>query len=300
MGGFHAATLEAEGAQLRVWDFDPTRATVDTVEDALEGADAVLVATPAPTHAALVKRCVERRLPVFCEKPLDIDLANTIALVEFIEDAGGVVQMGFQRRFDAAFINARTLLRHGNVGRLHAFAMASFDRTPPSEEFVSTSGGMFRDMHIHDFDSVRWLFGQEVLEVHATGAVVVDALFGRHDDVDTSAVLLRLADGALGTIAGGRSNPAGYVARLDVYGFSDSISVREERRYIDFLDRYAEAYRAEIRSFLALVRGETEVMCSARDALEALRVAEAAELSRRAMRTVALAEIPTAKAKSAV
>jgi myo-inositol 2-dehydrogenase/D-chiro-inositol 1-dehydrogenase len=112
--------------------------------------------------------------------------------------------------------------------------------------------------------------------------------------------LLRLADGALGTIAGGRSNPAGYIARLDVYGFSDSISVREVRRYVDFLDRYAEAYRAEIRSFLALVRGETEVMCSARDALEALRVAEAAELSRREMRTVAVAEIPTAKAKSAV
>jgi myo-inositol 2-dehydrogenase/D-chiro-inositol 1-dehydrogenase len=299
MGGFHAATLESERVRLRVWDSDSTRATVGTVEEALDGADAVVIATPAPTHATLVKRCVEQSLPVFCEKPLDTDLAKSIALVELIEQAGGVVRMGFQRRFDASFANARATLLHEGMGRAHAFAMASFDRTLPPPEFVSSSGGLFRDMHVHDFDSIRWLFGQEVVEVQAIGTAV-DAMFAKHDDVDTSAVLLRLADGTMGTIAGGRVNPAGYTARLDVYGCSESVSVREDRRYVDFLDRYAEAYRAEIRSFLRVARGEVDVACTARDALEALRVAEAAELSRRERRTVAVAEIPNAKAKSAV
>lgn len=299
MGGFHATTLESERVQLRVWDSDPTRATVGTLEKALDGADAVVIATPAPTHAALVKRCVEQRLPVFCEKPLDIDLAKSIALVELIEQAGGVVRMGFQRRFDAFFVKARAALHREGMGRCHAFAMASFDRTLPPPEFVSSSGGLFRDMHVHDFDSIRWLFDQDVIEVQAIGTAV-DAMFAKHDDVDTSAVLLRLAGGTLGTIAGGRANPAGYTARLDVYGCSESVSVREDRRYADFLDRYAEAYRAEIRSFLGVARGDVDVASTARDALEALRVAEAAELSRRERRPVAVAEIPIAKARPAV
>jgi len=143
-------------------------------------------------------------------------------------------------------------------------------------------------MHIHDFDSIRWLFGQEVVELSAAGSVAVDPRFGELDDVDTTALTLRLRDGTLGTMVGCRSNPAGYVARLDVYGSTGSASIREERPHSDFLDRYPDAYRAELRYFLSVARGQAGSPCTVRDALEALRLADAADRSRRSGRPVRL------------
>lgn len=296
MGSFHAATLRAHSAvqELRIYDEDPSRATVASIEEALEGADAALVVTPAATHADLIRTCVDRGLPTFCEKPIAVDLETTLDVVKHVESARGVVQMGFQRRFDAAFGEARTRIRDGSLGRVHAFAMATFDRTPPPPVYIPTSGGLFKDMHIHDFDSIRWLFGQEAVEVTASGSVLIDGLFGEAGDVDTSSLSVRLADGTLGSLVGARANAAGYIARLDVYGAAGMHSVREDRPYRDFLDRYPDAYRAELAHFLRVAAGEAEVACTVRDGLEALRLAEAAGRSRREARTVRLAEVPEA------
>lgn len=294
MGGFHGATLRSLPSvdEVRVWDVDPARRTVETIVEALDGAGAALIATPASTHGGLIVQCVERGVPVFCEKPIALDLEETQRVVDRVEAGGVAVQMGFQRRFDAAFSHARDRIVRAELGRIHSFALATFDRTPPPAHYVPTSGGLFKDMHIHDFDAVRWLFGQEVEEVSATGAVLIDSMFSDNDDIDTSGVTLRLGDGSLGVLSGARSNPGGYVARLDVYGSVAEHSVREDRPYRDFLDRYPDAYRAEVTFFIEMVAtGRAPSPCTARDALAALRIAEAADRSRREGRSVRLSEI---------
>ena len=294
MGGFHAATLRSlpEVRELSIFDADPARRTVGTLEEALDGADCAVIVSPAVTHIEFLRICVDRGLPTFCEKPIALDLEKTHAAVDHVESMKGVVQMGFQRRFDRWFGEARRQIGGGAVGRVRAFTMATLDRTPPPANYVRSSGGLFKDMYVHDFDTVRWLFQEEVVEVYATGSVLVDEVFKEADDVDTAAVLLRLSDGTLGSLVGCRSNPAGYLARLDLYGSEDDFSIREERPYVDFLDRYPEAYRAELEHFLKVARGEAETACTARDALEALRLAVAADASRRSNRPVMLAEIP--------
>ena len=293
MGSFHAATLAADERveEVVVWDADPSRSTVRSLEQALAGAGAAVIATPAATHAELLERCVEAGVPTFCEKPLALDLEAAEAVARRVAAAGVAVQLGFQRRFDAAFRAAREMVATGALGSVRAFALATFDRVPPPPAYVPSSGGLFRDMHIHDFDLVRFLLAEEVAEVEALGGVLVDSVFGASGDVDTSAIAVRMAGGALGTVVGSRANPAGYVARLDVYGSRDALAVREDRRFEGFLDRYPDAYRAELRAFLAAVRGEGEVACTVEDGLAALRVAEAAERSLRERRPIRLEEI---------
>jgi myo-inositol 2-dehydrogenase/D-chiro-inositol 1-dehydrogenase len=295
MGSFHAETLRAQrGVEVRIYDVDPARRTVPGVSEALDGADAAVIATPAATHADLIRACVGAGLPTFCEKPIAIGLEETLAVARQVTRHGRTVQIGFQRRFDSAFRTARDRFRAGELGRLHGFAMATFDRVPPPHEYLPASGGLFRDMHIHDFDTIRWMFGCEVSEVTATGSVLVDPVFQELGDVDTSAISVRLSDGSLGTLVGGRANAGGYVARLDIYGAAAMHSLREDRAYHDFLDRYASAYRAEIEHFLLVAQGKAESACTAGDALQAIRIAEAAERSLRERRSVALREVPDA------
>jgi myo-inositol 2-dehydrogenase / D-chiro-inositol 1-dehydrogenase len=279
MGAFHTETLRSAGLEVLAWDVDPSRRTAASLEAALDAADAAVIATPAVTHASLLRTCVERGLPTFCEKPLALDLGDAASLTRLVEERGAPVQVGFQRRFDAAFAGLRARFAAGELGAARTFAMATFDRVPPPSTYVPTSGGLFRDMHIHDFDLVRWLLGDEVEEVHAFGAVLVDRVFADHGDVDSSVIALRMRSGALGVITGARANPAGYVARLDLYGTVDSASVREDRPHRGFLDRYPDAYRSEMRAFLGVARGEEPPACTVRDGLEALRVAEAATRS---------------------
>jgi myo-inositol 2-dehydrogenase/D-chiro-inositol 1-dehydrogenase len=291
MGTFHTETLSSEGVEVLAWDVDPSRRIAGSLEAALDAADAVVIATPAATHAELLRRCIERGLPAFCEKPLALDLSEAASLTELVETTGATVQVGFQRRFDAAFAALRGRYAAGELGAARTFAMATFDRVPPPPAYIPTSGGLFRDMHIHDFDLVRWLLADEVEEVHAFGAVLVDGVFAEHGDVDSSVIALRMRRGALGVLTGARANPAGYTARLDVYGSLDSASVREERPHQGFLDRYPDAYRAEIRAFLGAARGEAPSACTARDGLEALRVAEAATRSVAEERPIRLEEV---------
>lgn len=279
-----------------------------TVDAALADADAVLIAASTNVHAALVSRAIDAGLPVFVEKPIAFDLAETIALVAKAEAAGAIVQVGFQRRFDPAFVEARRLVASGEMGTVYLVRLIAHDHEPPPDAYIPVSGGLFRDSSIHDFDALRWVTGQEVVEVYAAGSVRGFPVFARHGDVDTGAAILTLADGTLGVLGQTRHDPLGYDVRMEVIGSKDAVTVGLDRgtpirsleraapsipgpAWTSFLTRFEEAYRAELLTFLAVARGETPSPCTARDALEAMRISVAATTSRLEHRPVRLAEI---------
>src|SRR6266702_2694392 len=184
IGAFHAATLrELPGvAGLVLTDADAARATA--VARGLEaatapsaeallaaGIDAVVIATPTPGHAPLLKAAAAAGVPAFCEKPVSLELDVLDAVLEEVERAGTLVQIGFQRRFDAGYVAARDAVAAGALGDLLVLRAATHDPAPPAEAYIASSGGIFRDLHIHDFDAIRFVTGREIVEVFATGAV---------------------------------------------------------------------------------------------------------------------------------
>lgn len=320
LGASHAKDLAAlDGvSELRIFDADAERARsvaaglgarpMKTVDEALDGAGAAVIVTPTASHAELIRRCIQRGLPVFCEKPIAIDLADTKAVVEEVERRRARVQIGFQRRFDMGYRRARDMLRAGALGTVYSFYMTSRDATPPPDSYVETSGGQFKDQMIHDLDITRWLFESEVEEVSATGTTLGFDQYRAFGDVGTSAVLLRLASGALGLVCAARHNEAGYDIRVEIHGAKDTIAIGLDQRapirsveatapplagppYASFFERFGDAYRAELAHFLRFATGDAENACTARDALEALRVAEAAGRSWRERRPVRLDEV---------
>src|ERR671920_1414793 len=271
------------------------------------GPDAVVITASTPAHAPLIRAAFEAGIPAFCEKPIALGYEETVEIVREVETAGATLQIGFQRRFDAGYAEARRLIESGALGTIYSLRLATHDPDPPPEEYIPDSGGIFRDLHIHDFDILRWLTGGEVVEVYATGSVRNFDFFAEHDDVDTSAALITMKDGVVAVLTGGRHDPLGYDVRAEIFGSRDSIAVgmdhrtplrsvepgispSEEEAYPNFQDRFLEAYTAEMEHFLALVRGEVGNPCTAADALEALRIAMAADLSLVAHRPVSLAE----------
>jgi myo-inositol 2-dehydrogenase / D-chiro-inositol 1-dehydrogenase len=320
IGALHAGILagdrRVEG--LLVGDADSRRAErvaaevggeAGSIESILaSGPDAVVIAAATPAHAPLILASVEADIPVFCEKPIALGYDDTIEVVEAVESSGAVLQIGFQRRFDAGYAEARRLVESGALGTIYSLRLATHDPEPPPEEYISSSGGIFRDLHIHDFDVLRWLTGREVAEVYATGAVLGFDFFADHGDVDTSAALIRMQDGAVAVLTGGRHDPLGYDVRAEIFGSRDSVAVgvdgraplrsvepgvppAEEPAYPNFQERFLDAYRAELRHFLSLARCEAENPCTARDALEALKIALAADLSLSEHRPVEISEV---------
>jgi myo-inositol 2-dehydrogenase/D-chiro-inositol 1-dehydrogenase len=320
LGATHAENLAklTEVTDLRVFDQDPTRAQsvaaplgahpVATVDQALHGAEAVVIVTPTDTHAPLIRRCLDARLPTFCEKPIAIGIAETRGIVEHVAHTEGRLQIGFQRRFDAGYQRAREAIRDGSLGTIHSFVMVSCDRTPPPDTYVAGSGGQFKDQLIHDFDITRWLLDDEVDEVVAMGSTLGFPTYEGMGDVGTSAVVLRMRGGALGLATALRHNEAGYDIHVEIHGGKDTIAIGIDPRtpwrsveadaprfsspaYPTFAVRFADAYRAELAHFLRFARGEVENACTAADGLEALRIAEAAGRSWREQRPVRLAEV---------
>ena len=320
IGALHAGVLANDPGvnEILVGDADQERAEevagkvggeAGPIEAVLEsGPDAVVIAASTPAHAPLIRAAVEADVPAFCEKPIALDLGETVEIVREVEDSGATLQIGFQRRFDAGYTEARRLVETGALGTIYSLRLATHDPEPPPEEYIPASGGIFRDLHIHDFDILRWLTGGEVEEVFATGSVRNFDFFAEHDDVDTAAALIKMRDGVVAVLTGGRHDPLGYDVRAEIFGSRDSIAVGVDRRtplrsvepgispsekdaYPNFQDRFLEAYTAEMEHFLALVRGEVGNPCTAADALEALRIAMAADLSLVAHRPVSLEEV---------
>ena len=242
IGQLHGRLLagQADVEQVIVADADPARAQASassiggqlagSVEEALDASDAVVIAASTNAHASLVAMAIERGLPTFVEKPLAFDLAETETLVERIEQAGLRVQVGFQRRFDPAYVEARRMVETGELGTVYLVRLVAHDHEPPPDDYIPTSGGLFRDSSIHDFDALRWVTGQEVEEVYAAGSVRGFPVFADHDDVDTGAVILQLADGTLAVLGQTRHDPRGYDIRMEIIGSKDADHRRPHRR----------------------------------------------------------------------
>jgi myo-inositol 2-dehydrogenase/D-chiro-inositol 1-dehydrogenase len=319
MGVVHAQTLRShpEGPQVVVADVDETRArtvaeetgvTAVPVEELLRSVDAVVIAAASSVHAELIHACADLGLPAFCEKPISLDLESTAAAVDAVRAAGTILQMGFQRRFDAGYRAAHDLLHDGGLGTLYVVRMAGHDPEPPHEEYIPVSGGIFRDFGVHDFDALRFVTGREVEEVFADGSVIGFPQFAAYDDVDTAVAILRVEGGALGIMSTTRHDPLGYDIRMELFGSGDSVAVGLDARtplrslepgvpapagpaYRNFRERFADAYREEMLAFVDVARGRRDNPCTAEDALEALRVAVACDRSRQERRPVRLAEV---------
>jgi myo-inositol 2-dehydrogenase/D-chiro-inositol 1-dehydrogenase len=280
----------------------------ESLDDALDRADAVVIAAATNAHAGLIREAIARGLPTFCEKPLADDLAATLEVAREIEASAVPFQLGFQRRFDAGYGEARRLVETGEIGTLYAIRLAGHDPAPPHESYIPASGGLFRDFSIHDFDILRWLTGCEVEEVWATGAVVAFPVFSKYGDVDTAVATLTLDRGPFTVLTVARHDPLGYDIRAELFGSKDSICVglgpRTPIRSVepgvplpagppwrDFMERFEPAYRAELARFVAVAAGKAASPCTAADGVAALRIAEAATTSLHEHRPVRLAEI---------
>lgn len=322
IGTIHANTLSRhrEVGSLILSDADPARAqdlahrlgeTAAPGADEIFrwGVDAVVITTATSAHADLIGRAARSGLPVFCEKPVALDLPGTLHALAEVERAGTVLQMGFQRRFDKGYAGAREAVRSGRLGRLHTVRALTSDQSPPPPQWLPLSGGLFRDTLIHDFDVLRWVTGREVVDVYATGSDAGPAMFREAGDVDTGAALLTLDDGTLATATATRLNGAGYDVRMELSGERDTVVVGLDDRtpvasteptgpppadkpWPGFLERFGPAYEAELCAFVDVVRGGLANPCDGREALQALRIAEACEISRHERRPVALTEIP--------
>lgn len=324
IGTIHANTLSRhrDVGSLILTDADPARAqelalrlgetAAPGVDEIFKwGVDAVVITTATAAHAELIGRAARSGLPVFCEKPIALDLPGTLQAIAEVEAAGTVLQMGFQRRFDTGYAGAREAVRSGRLGRLHTVRAVTSEQAPPPAAWLPLSGGLYRDTLIHDFDALRWVTGREVTEVYAAGSDAGPPMFREAGDVDTAAVVLTLDDGTLATATATRLNGAGYDVRMELAGERDQIVVGLDDRtpiastepsgppaadkpWSGFLERFAPAYEAELAAFVDVVRGERANPCDGREALQALRVAEACERARRERRVVGLAEVPDA------
>lgn len=324
IGTHHVQTLLGlEGVSVSVTDADPQRArrvsdelsvrAVATPEELLEvGVDALVIATSTSSHAPLLQLAAASATAAFCEKPVALDLATLDRVQEAVDHAGIVVQVGFQRRFDEGYRAAREAVATGGVGRILVMRAATHDPVPPPAEYIAASGGIFSDLHIHDFDAVRFVSGEEVTQVYADGAGLDAPWVAELDDVDVAAAILKLSGGGLVILSGTRRDPLGYDVRLEVFGTGDSIVVGQDARspirslepdakppraaYRDFWDRFEPAYRNELATFVETIRAGASSPCPLEEARSALAIALAADLSRAERRPVSIEEVELARA----
>lgn len=269
--------------------------------------DAVVICTPTDTHADLIETFVKAGKAVFCEKPIDLSLARVKQCLEVVRAHKGTLMVGFNRRFDPHFQAVRTEIDKGSLGAVEMVVITSRDPGAPPLDYIARSGGIFRDMTIHDFDMARFLLGEEVTEVSAMASVLVDPAIGKAGDSDSVQVMLRTASGKMAIISNSRRATYGYDQRIEVHG-SKGMATAENQRPVSievatgagytrpplhdfFMTRYTEAYAAEIAAFIDAIAGKATASPSGEDGLLALALAEAALKSVAEGRTVKLAEV---------
>ncbi len=270
---------------------------VPTVADLIgSGVDGLVIATGTGTHPELIRAGVDAGIPVFCEKPVAMNVADALPVLDYVRDNNGVVQIGHQRRFDAGYLEAQRAYQSGELGWIHSLRAVTCDMTPPPVEFLASSGGLFRDCSVHDFDILRWLTGREIVEVYAKGSNNGDPAIGDVGDVDTALAVVTFDDGTMGTVSASRYNGAGHDVRLEIQGSNNSVMVGLDAKtamvsaepgvtfpagtpHQTFAERFEAAYRSEMAAFVELILGERENPCTPEDAVAASRVADAAQES---------------------
>jgi len=269
--------------------------------------EAVLICSSTDTHASLIEDAARAGKHIFCEKPIALNLPAIDRALDAVASAGVSLQIGFNRRFDPSFAKARRLVEDGTLGAVHILRITSRDPEPPPPEYASTSGGMFLDMSIHDFDMARFIVGSEVNEVYAVGDVLIDPAIGEAGDIDTAIVTLRFANGALGTIDNSRQAVYGYDQRLEVFGEKGRISVGNPRPHTAvlssaigdsappllhfFLERYSESFIVEMNAFVNAIQGRQAPPVTGADGKVPVQIALAAKKSLDEGRPVLLSEI---------
>jgi len=312
IGRIHARNVAAHAGARLVGIADPDAAAAGALAASCASrvielneaftAAAVLIASPTPTHAGFIERAAAAGRAVFCEKPVDLDAVRARACIAAAERAGIVLMIGFNRRFDPHFAALHQALTGDEIGALEVLAITSRDPSPPPPSYVASSGGLFRDMAIHDLDMARFLLGEEVVAVFAAASCLVDPGIGAAGDVDTALITLRTASGRLCSISNSRRATYGYDQRIEAHGARGMLRAGNvpvstlERAGADgfttapaqpfFLERYAAAYRAELDAFVAAVAAGGRVQPDGRDGLAALLLADAADESLRTGREV--------------
>ena len=304
IGAIHAHNLAGCGGRLRhVVDIHAPAAEalaerhgarVSTTEAALADAEvgAVIIASSTDTHADLIIAAARAGKAIFCEKPIDLSLARVDACLDTVARAGVPMLVGFNRRFDPDFSELHRRIQAGAIGAVEQVVITSRDPGPPPVSYIKVSGGLFRDMTIHDFDMARRMLGEEPVEVFATGSNLVDPAIGAAGDVDSAMVVLKTASGRMATINNSRRAAYGYDQRVEVHGSlgrliagnrvgstveqADAQAVSTEKPLHFFLERYAQAYRAEMLAFIAAVSNGTPMPVGAADGRQALVLADAA------------------------
>jgi len=272
-----------------------------------ERVNAIFICSPTITHIDIIKAAVAHGKHIFCEKPISFHYQETKQLLELVQQAGIVFQVGFNRRFDHNFNKVKELMKANKIGQPHIIKITSRDPAPPPASYIQASGGMFMDMSIHDFDMARFISGSEVETVFAEGAVLVDPHIGELGDIDTAIVTLRFANGALGVIDNSRKAAYGYDQRVEVLGEKGCISVENDvpttvkisteqaietdhPKYF-FLDRYLESYEVEVEHFIKSIINGVPSPVSVVDGFQAERIAYAARQSLLQNRVINMNEI---------
>lgn len=271
---------------------------------------AVVVCSPTDTHAEVIEAAAAAGKHIFCEKPVEVDLGRIDRALAAVEDAGVILQVGFNRRFDPNFQRLRRAVAEGEIGTPHQLHIISRDPAPPPLEYVRQSGGIFLDMTIHDFDMARFLIGDEVEEVYAVGGVRVDPAIGEAGDLDTVTITLQFAGGAVGVIENCRQAVYGYDQRVEVFGsrgviradnnfpntcqIADGRSVHRDLPLNFFMERYTQSYLEEMSRFLAAVAAGDPSPLPGPEARVPVVMAFAARRSWEQGRPVKLAEVEAA------
>ena len=272
-----------------------------------EDLQAIVISSATDTHAQIITEAATAGKHIFCEKPLDLKLSRIDDALEAVEAAGVKLQVGFNRRFDPNFRKVREMAAEGKIGEPHILRITSRDPEPPPLEYVKVSGGIFLDMTIHDFDMARYITGSEVEEIYVIGAVRIDPRIEELGDLDTVIITLRFENGVIGTIDNSRKAVYGYDQRVELFGSEGMISTENEtpdrHSYSNadgvqnpvplyfFLERYAESYFREMRSFVDSVQNDTPPEVTGWDGRAPVVIGLAAQKSYEENRPVAIAEI---------
>ncbi|MES5097913.1 inositol 2-dehydrogenase [Agrobacterium sp. BA1120] len=278
---------------------DETGCEISTIDAVLANPDidAVIICTPTNTHADLIEQFARAGKAIFCEKPIDLDVARAQACIDVVKETGAKIMLGFNRRFDPHFRAVRKAIDDGQIGKVEMVTITSRDPGAPPPEYIKVSGGIFRDMTIHDFDIARFLLGEEIVSVFATGSVLVDPKIGELGDYDSASIILTTASGRQAIISNSRRATYGYDQRIEVHGSLGSVAAENQRPvsievatkdgytrpplHDFFMTRYTAAYAAEIAAFIDSIENNAAASPSAQDGLIALKLADAALKSAR-------------------
>lgn len=295
-----------DAASALAGQYDAQVRTIEAIETASD-IDAVIICTPTDTHADLIERFARAGKAIFCEKPIDLDVERVKACLRVVDETGATLMVGFNRRFDPHFQAAKQAIADGQIGEVEMVTIISRDPGAPPADYVKRSGGIFRDMTIHDFDMARFLLGEEVETVSAQASVLVDKAIGEAGDFDSASIMLATASGRHATISNSRRATYGYDQRIEVHGSKGAVAAENQRPvsieianaegyrrpplHDFFMTRYTEAYAREINHFIDCVESKSPAAPSGADGLIALALAEAALKSVAEGRSVKVSEI---------